>query len=76
MSSIQQPPQLPFKTPHIPSNRDHEALIRGTLGGLGIELLLSLRLRFDMSKALNQRTCYGILDVSYHNRDMYIYVYI
>ena len=28
-------PQLPFKTPQIPSNRDHKALNRGTLGGLG-----------------------------------------
>ena len=28
-------PQLPFKTPQIPSNRDHKALKRGTLGGLG-----------------------------------------
>ena len=29
------PPQLPFKTPQIPSNRDHKALNRATLGGLG-----------------------------------------
>ena len=29
-------PQLSFKRPHIPSNRDHKALNRGTLGGLGI----------------------------------------
>ena len=28
--------QLPFKTPQIASNRDHRALNRGTLGGLGI----------------------------------------
>ena len=28
-------PQLPFKRPHIPTNRDHKALNRGTLGGLG-----------------------------------------
>ena len=28
-------PQLPFKTPQIPSNRDHKALNRRTLGGLG-----------------------------------------
>ena len=28
-------PQLPFKTPQIPSNRDHKALNRGTLVGLG-----------------------------------------
>ena len=28
-------PQLPFKTPQIPSNRDHKALNRATLGGLG-----------------------------------------
>ena len=28
-------PQLPFKRPQIPSNRDHKALNRGTLGGLG-----------------------------------------
>ena len=25
-------PQLPFKTSQIPSNRDHKALDRGTLG--------------------------------------------
>ena len=25
-------PQLPFKRPHIPTNRDHKALNRGTLG--------------------------------------------
>ena len=29
-------PQLPFEIPHIPTNRDQKALIRGTLGGLGI----------------------------------------
>ena len=29
-------PQLPFKEPQIPSNRDHKALNRGTLGGLGL----------------------------------------
>ena len=29
-------PQLPFKTPKIPSNRDYKALKRGTLGGLGM----------------------------------------
>ena len=28
-------PQLPFKIPHIPTNGDHRALNRGTLGGLG-----------------------------------------
>ena len=28
-------PQLPFEEPQIPSNRDHKALNRGTLGGLG-----------------------------------------
>ena len=28
-------PQLPFKRPQIPSNRDHMALNRGTFGGLG-----------------------------------------
>ena len=32
---INQHPQLPSKTPQIPSNRDHKALNRGTLGGLG-----------------------------------------
>ena len=31
------PPQLPFKTPQIPSNRDHKALNRVTFGGLGTE---------------------------------------
>ena len=31
-------PQLPFKTPQIPSNGDHKALNRGTLGGLGNSL--------------------------------------
>ena len=29
-------PQLPFKIPHITTNRDHNALNRGTLGGLGV----------------------------------------
>ena len=29
-------PQLPFKTPQTPSNRDHKALNRGTLRALGI----------------------------------------
>ena len=29
-------PQLPFKKPQIESNRDHKALNRGTLGGLGL----------------------------------------
>ena len=29
-------PQLPYKTPQIPSNRDHTALNTGTLGGLGL----------------------------------------
>ena len=33
-------PQLPFKEPQIPSNRDHKALNRGTLGGLGIDFPL------------------------------------
>ena len=28
-------PQLPFKIPHMPSNRDYKALNRATLGGLG-----------------------------------------
>ena len=28
-------PKLPFEIPHIPRNRDHKALNRGTLGGLG-----------------------------------------
>ena len=32
---IPAPPQLPFKTPQVPSNRDCKALNRGTLGGLG-----------------------------------------
>ena len=29
-------PQLPFKKPQIPSNRDHKNLNRGTLGGAGV----------------------------------------
>ena len=28
-------PQLPFKIPHIPTDKDQKALKRGTLGGLG-----------------------------------------
>ena len=28
-------PQLAFKRPQIPSNRDHKALNRGTLGDVG-----------------------------------------
>ena len=31
------PPQLHFKTPHIPSNRDHKALNRSPLGRLGCD---------------------------------------
>ena len=34
-------PQLPFKRPQIPSNRDHMALNGGTLGGLGIGVVES-----------------------------------
>ena len=34
-SKTSAPPQLPFTIPHIPTNRDHKALNRGTLGGLG-----------------------------------------
>ena len=30
--SIPAPPQLPFKIPHMPTNRDHNAVNRGTLG--------------------------------------------
>ena len=30
-------PQLPFKIPQIPSNRDYKALNRATLGGLGYQ---------------------------------------
>ena len=33
-------PQLPFKRPHIATNRDHKALIRATLGGLGLGLYM------------------------------------
>ena len=33
-------PQLPFKIPQIPSNRDYKALDRGTLGGLGVYICL------------------------------------
>ena len=33
-------PQLPFREPQIPSNRDHKALNRGTLLGLGGSLAL------------------------------------
>ena len=29
-------PQLLFKRPQVPSNRDHKALNRGTLGGAGM----------------------------------------
>ena len=36
-------PQLPFKEPQIPSNRDHKALNRGTLGGLGIDMVYGPR---------------------------------
>ena len=39
---IYQHPQLPFKKPQIESNRDHKALNRGTLGGLGMEAGLGL----------------------------------
>ena len=43
-------PQLPFKRPQIPSNRDHKALNRGTLGGVGIPrigVLLGPEVRAD-----------------------------
>ena len=42
-------PQLPFKTPQIPSSRDHKALDRGTLRGLGLSLSFSLPLPFSPS---------------------------
>ena len=35
--AITSTPQLPFKAPQIPFNRDHKASNRGTWGGLGIE---------------------------------------
>ena len=34
-TSVDQQPQLSFKEPQIPSNREHKALNRGTLGGQG-----------------------------------------
>ena len=37
-------PQLPFKTPQIPFNRDHKALNSGTLGGVGSSLSMWGRL--------------------------------
>ena len=37
-------PQLPFKKPQIPSNRDYKAPNRGTLGGLGRRSLCLCRL--------------------------------
>ena len=39
-------PQLLFKTPQLPFNRDHKALNRGTLGGLGslVQNEVSMRL--------------------------------
>ena len=37
-------PQLPFKRLQIPPNKDHKALDRGTLGGLGIYIQ---RLKFN-----------------------------
>ena len=33
MGDTNQHPQLPHKRPHIPTNRDHKAINRGTLGG-------------------------------------------
>ena len=36
-------PQLPFKEPQIPSNRDHKSLNKGTLGGLGRDPKCELR---------------------------------
>ena len=35
---IPAPPKLPFKTPQIPSNRDHKSTTRGTVKGLGRSL--------------------------------------
>ena len=42
-------PQVPFKAPQIPSNRDHQALKRGTLGGAGTPM--------DFMAAAGQRGC-------------------
>ena len=41
-SPLTSTPQLPFKIPQIPSNRDYKAPSRGTLGGLGSELQIGL----------------------------------
>ena len=32
---VKHPPHIPLKRPQVPSNRDHKALNRGTLRGLG-----------------------------------------
>ena len=42
-------PQLPFKMPHIPTSRDHKALNRGPLGGLGIDAGIDI----DMAVSIN-----------------------
>ena len=55
-----QHPQLPLKEPQIPSNRDHKALNRGTLGGLGMGS------NYDLGKIPSIRVCWktwGVLVV-------------
>ena len=47
-------PQLPFKIPQIPSNKDHKALNRGTFGGLGSRYFIAIR-----TPTLNGPPIYG-----------------
>ena len=52
-------PHLPFKTSQIPSNRDHEVLDRGTLGGLGGSLLWNQHARPNLRGWQGQSSARG-----------------
>ena len=54
-------PQLPFKRPPMPSNRDHKALNRATLGGLAIYIYIYIHIPTSRDcKALNRATLGGL----------------
>ena len=54
-------PQLPFKRPQIPSNRDHKALNRGTLGGAGTTRAVSQSLRLSQRVSPVKGQVFGAL---------------
>ena len=59
-------PQLPFKIPHIPSNRDHKALNGGTLGGLGRACRLLRMVRAVEARVIRHEGSVGIYTILYH----------